>query len=144
MLKIKLARFGKKNQPHFRIVINEAREKRDGRYVENIGHYSPAQQPKILEIDKDRYQYWIEKGAIPTETVAALFVRFSSGNPFPAKKKQLSKKAQAKVEADKQTKQEAKASAAETKVEETVAAPVEAKTEEVKETEAPAQEAAKE
>jgi len=125
MLKIKLARFGKKNQPHFRIVINEAREKRDGRYVENIGHYSPAQQPKILEIDKDRYQYWIQKGAIPTETVAALFTRFSSGNPFPAKKQKPSKKAQAKVAADQKAQKEAKVEptpAAEVKVEAAVQA----------------------
>ena len=50
MLKIKLARFGKKHQAHYRIVVNEARDKRDGKYVALLGHYSPV-VPKKLEID---------------------------------------------------------------------------------------------
>ena len=98
MLKIKLARFGKKHQPHFRIVINEAKDKRDGSYTENIGHYAPTQTPKILELDTARYEYWVSKGAKPTETVASLYEKFKSGNPFPAKKQSLSKKAKAKLE----------------------------------------------
>ena len=47
MLKIKLARFGKKGQPHFRIILNEARSKRDGQYVALLGHYAPTAVPKI-------------------------------------------------------------------------------------------------
>ena len=97
MLKIKLARFGKKHQPHYRMVVTEARSKRDGKYVEKVGHYAPTQTPKILEINVVRYQYWVDKGAIPTETVAGLFKRYRSGNPFPPKKKKLSKKAKAKL-----------------------------------------------
>lgn len=96
MLKIKLARFGKKKQPHFRIVINEARDKRDGSYVAIVGHYAPSQQPKVLEIDVEAYQAWLKKGAQPTDTVAALFERFQSGNPFPTRPARLSKKAKAK------------------------------------------------
>jgi len=103
MLKIKLARFGKKNQPHYRMVVTEAKSKRDGKYVEKIGHYAPAQTPKILEIDVKRYNYWVSQGATPTDTVAALFKRYQSGKPFPPKKKKLSKKAKAKLaEADKE------------------------------------------
>jgi len=98
MLKIKLARFGKKKQPHYRIVINEARDKRDGAYVEAIGHYAPTMTPKILSIDMDKFNEWKKKGAQPTETVAALVTRFQSGNPFPPKKPHLSKKAKAKAE----------------------------------------------
>ena len=97
MLKIKLARFGKRNQPHYRIVINEARTKRDGKYIALIGHYAPTQTPKMLKIDMKAYKEWIRKGAQPTETVASLAKRFESGNPFPEKKKQLSKKAKAKL-----------------------------------------------
>ena len=97
MLKIKLARFGKRNQPHYRIVVNKAREKRDGAYVAQVGHYSPAQNPKILEIDVAAFKSWLKKGAQPTITVAALFKRYQSGNPFPAKKSQLSRKAKAKL-----------------------------------------------
>lgn len=100
MLKVKLARFGKKGQPFYRIVINEARDKRDGKYIEKVGHYAPTQTPKVLEVDVERYQYWLSKGAQPTETVAALVTRFQSGNPFPAKSVKLSKKAKAKAQAE--------------------------------------------
>ena len=55
MLKIKLARFGKKKQPMYRIVVNEAKSKRDGQYVAQVGRYSPTETPKILEIDVKEY-----------------------------------------------------------------------------------------
>lgn len=126
MLKIKLARFGKKGQPHFRMVVNEARDKRDGSYVAKIGHYAPTQTPKILEIDVAEYDNWVKKGAQPTETVAHLYERFKSGNPFPAKKNKISKKAKAKLAAAEEEKQSAPA--AETPVE----TPVEETTAEVK------------
>lgn len=97
MLKIKLARFGKRNQPHYRFVVTEARSKRDGQYNASLGHYAPTQHPKLLEIDVVEYEKWVSKGAQPTDTVASLFKRYQSGNPFPAKKKQPSKKAAAKA-----------------------------------------------
>lgn len=97
MLKIKLARFGKRHQPHFRIVVNEARDKRDGKYVENLGYYAPTLQPKTLKIDLNLYDQWVKKGAQPTETVAFLVDTFRSGKPFVAKKK-ISKKAAAKLQ----------------------------------------------
>lgn len=109
MLKVKLARFGKRNQPHYRIVVNEARDKRDGSYVALIGHYAPTQTPKILEVNVEEYDKWIKQGAQPTETVAALVERFKSGNPFPEKKKQLSKKAKAKLAEEKEAKAAAQA-----------------------------------
>lgn len=96
MLKVKLARFGKKNQPHFRIVVNEARDKRDGSYIALLGHYTPSSSPKILEVKVAEYKEWLAKGAQPTETVAALVKRFESGTPFPERAKTLSKKAKAK------------------------------------------------
>ncbi len=92
MLKIKLARFGKKKQPHYRIVINEARSKRDGQYVEKIGSYAPSQEPKHLELDLKRYDYWIDKGAQPTDTVASLAKRYRSGDPFPKKEAEADSK----------------------------------------------------
>jgi small subunit ribosomal protein S16 len=142
MLKIKLARFGKKHQAHYRIVVNEARDKRDGKYVALVGHYSPV-VPKKLVIDVKVYEEWIQKGAQPTETVAALFKRFQSGNPFPVKKAGLSKKAKAKAAA---ALKEAEAP----KEEAVVAAPVEEAPVEAVETaaapveEAPAEEAKEE
>lgn len=131
MLKVKLARFGKRNQPHYRIVVNEARDKRDGSYVAQLGHYAPAQSPKILEIDLDAYKEWLKKGAQPTDTVANLVSRYESGNPFPEKPKSLSKKAKAKLAAE----AEEKAAAEEAKK-----AEAEAPTEEKAVEEAPAEE----
>ncbi len=75
MLKIKLARTGKKNQPSFRIVVQEARSKVDGKNVEILGHYMPLSQPAVVKIDKKRYQGWVNKGAQPTETVRQLYKR---------------------------------------------------------------------
>lgn len=125
MLKIKLARFGKKHQAHYRIVVNEARDKRDGKYVALLGHYSPI-APKKLQIDTKAYEEWLAKGAQPTETVAALFKRFQSGNPFPVKKAGLSKKAKAKLAAAKDASvvEEAPAVAEEAVATEPVAEPV--------------------
>ena len=123
MLKIKLARFGKRKQPHYRIVINEARDKRDGKYVAQVGQYSPMKTPKVLEFDVEEYKSWMTKGAQPTDTVAALFVRFESGNPFPPKKAKLSRKAKAKLVAAKEAAEEAKNNPVEEK-------PTEVKTEE--------------
>jgi len=102
MLKIKLARFGKRKQPHYRIVVNEARDKRDGRYIALLGQYAPTQIPKILKVDLDAYKEWMKKGAQPTETVESLVKRFETGTPFPERAPRLSKKAKAKEVAAKE------------------------------------------
>ncbi len=111
MLKIKLARFGKRNQPHYRIVINEAKDKRDGSYVEMIGYYIPAQNPKVLELDQKKYEDWMTKGAQPTEIVAYLYKVAKAGKGFPKKKAKKSRKQVAKEIAAKEavTKEKAEA-----------------------------------
>jgi len=126
MLKIKLARFGKKNQAHYRIVVNEARDRRDGKYVALLGHYSPSYQPKVLEIDIKAYEEWIAKGAQATDTVAALYKRVKSGKLFPEKKARLSKKAKAKLLAAKEEKKAAEQKPAEEKPAKAEEKPVEA------------------
>ncbi|MFZ5376720.1 MAG: 30S ribosomal protein S16 [Patescibacteria group bacterium] len=113
MLKIKLARYGKTHQPEYRIVVNEAKDKRDGKYVALVGRYSPTSQPKVLTFKMEEYDAWVKKGAVPTETVASLAERYKSGKPFAAKKAKLSKKAKAKLEAAKQAEAEEKQAAAE-------------------------------
>lgn len=75
MLKIKLSRTGKKNQPSFRVVVQEARSKSDGKAIEVLGHYMPLSQPAVIKIDKKRYLEWINKGAQPTNTVRQLYKR---------------------------------------------------------------------
>lgn len=107
MLKIKLARFGKKKQPAYRIVVNEAKSKRDGQYTAMIGRYAPTEIPKILEVDVPAFEAWVKKGAQPTETVTRLVERYKSGNPFPPKTAKPNKKAQARATAEAETKAQA-------------------------------------
>jgi small subunit ribosomal protein S16 len=70
--KIKLMRLGKIRAPHYRIVVADARTKRDGRVIETIGKYHPKEDPSFIEVDSDRAQYWLGVGAQPTEPVAAI------------------------------------------------------------------------
>ncbi len=71
-VKIKLARFGKIREPHYRIVVADARTRRSGRTIENIGRYQPKSEPSVIEIDSERVQYWLGVGAQPTEPVLGL------------------------------------------------------------------------
>ncbi|MCW2529231.1 MAG: rpsP [Pseudonocardiales bacterium] len=71
--KIKLMRLGKMRDPHYRIVVADARTKRDGRSIETIGEYHPKSDPSIIRVDADRAAYWLGVGAQPTEAVAAIF-----------------------------------------------------------------------
>lgn len=65
-------RTGAKKRPSYRIVVKEKQSKRDGAYLENLGTYSPTRDPAELKVDLDRAQYWIGKGAQPTDTVSRL------------------------------------------------------------------------
>ena len=71
--KIKLMRMGKMRAPYYRIVVADARTKRDGRSIETIGKYHPKEEPSFIEVDSERAQYWLGVGAQPTEPVAAIF-----------------------------------------------------------------------
>jgi small subunit ribosomal protein S16 len=70
--KIKLMRLGKKRAPYYRIIVADARTKRDGRSIETIGKYHPKEDPSFIEVDSERAQYWLGVGAQPTESVAAI------------------------------------------------------------------------
>jgi small subunit ribosomal protein S16 len=72
-VKIRLKRIGKKRAPHYRIVVMDARTKRDGRAIEEIGKYNPKAEPSFIYVESDRAQYWLGVGAQPTEAVAAIF-----------------------------------------------------------------------
>ena len=71
-VKIKLMRLGKIRAPYYRIVVADARTKRDGRSIEEIGIYHPTEDPSVIKVDSERVQYWLSVGAQPTEPVAAI------------------------------------------------------------------------
>lgn len=71
-VKIKLKRLGKIRNPQYRIVVADARNKRDGRAIEEVGLYHPKEEPSFIKVDSDRIQYWLGVGAQPTEAVAAI------------------------------------------------------------------------
>jgi small subunit ribosomal protein S16 len=71
-VKIKLKRMGKMRNPQYRIVVADARTKRDGRAIEEIGIYQPKEEPSLIRVDSDRAQYWLGVGAQPTEAVTAI------------------------------------------------------------------------
>ncbi len=69
MLTIRLARVGKKKQPVYRIVVTEKKRARDSRFVEIVGQYNPRREPAEITLKAERVQYWLSKGAQPSETV---------------------------------------------------------------------------
>ncbi len=130
MLKIRLKRLGAKKNPTYRIIVINSTTKREGRPVQELGHYNP--KTKVMKLDKVAALEWVKKGAQPTETVAYLIKNCNDDGTLNYVKKEtvkLSKKAQAKAAAEAEAKakaeEEAKAAAeaAETAAEE---APAEA------------------
>ncbi|MBD0021040.1 30S ribosomal protein S16 [Gordonia pseudamarae] len=71
-VKIKLTRLGKIRNPQYRIVVADARTRRDGRVIETIGKYHPKEEPSLIEVDSERAQYWLGVGAQPTDPVQAI------------------------------------------------------------------------
>jgi small subunit ribosomal protein S16 len=71
-VKIRLKRMGKIRAPFYRVVVMDARAKRDGRAIEEIGKYHPTAEPSLIDIDSERAQHWLSVGAQPTEQVRAL------------------------------------------------------------------------
>ena len=144
MLKIRLKRLGAKKSPTYRIIVINSTTKREGRPLQELGHYNP--KTKVMKLDKASALDWISKGAQPTETVAYLIKNCNDDGTLNYKKKEtvkLSKKAlakkQAEEEAAKQAEEEAKAAkeaeaaaaaeAAETPAEAPAEAPAEETTE---------------
>jgi small subunit ribosomal protein S16 len=71
-VKIKLKRMGKIREPYYRIVVADARTKRDGRAIEEIGKYHPKADPSVIEVNSERVQHWLSVGAQPTDPVRVL------------------------------------------------------------------------
>lgn len=72
MVKIRLARVGRKKKPSYRVVVADVRAPRDGSFIEIIGHYDPLTDPPTVVIDEEKALKWLRQGAQPTEPVARL------------------------------------------------------------------------
>ncbi len=70
--KIRLQRFGKKGKPVYHIVAADSRSKRDGRHIEKLGIYNPNTSPATIDLNHDRALYWVQVGAVPTDTTRAI------------------------------------------------------------------------
>ena len=98
-VKIRLARHGAKKRPYYRVVVADGRMPRDGRYIEEVGRYNPLTTPKVIDINLEKVDEWVAKGAQPTNAVAHLIDIARTGEPVVEKKAKLSKKAAAKAAA---------------------------------------------
>ena len=79
--RIRLARVGSKKNPIYRVVVADQRSPRDGRFIEIVGRYNPQTDPSTIDLDTDKIQAWIEKGAQPSESVRRLLKAQASGPP---------------------------------------------------------------
>ena len=77
MLAIRLMRMGAKKSPSYRVIVKEKLSKRDGAYIEKVGFYDPTRNPAEVRLDMDRVNYWVSKGAQPTDTVRQLIKTFA-------------------------------------------------------------------
>jgi small subunit ribosomal protein S16 len=82
-VKVRLTRVGSKKNPIWRVVVADGRAPRDGRSIETIGHYNPQTQPSRIEIDRERLQFWLDRGAQPSNTVKKLIRAENTGYEIP-------------------------------------------------------------
>jgi small subunit ribosomal protein S16 len=79
-----MKRVGTKNTPAFRIVVADSRSPRDGKFIEEIGTYNPLKKGDNFSLKLDRAQYWISKGAQPSDTVASFIKKLGKAVAAPA------------------------------------------------------------
>jgi small subunit ribosomal protein S16 len=96
-VKIRLARHGAKKAPFYRVVVADGRARRDGRFIEVVGRYNPRTNPSTVEVDVEKVDAWIAKGAQPTEAVAKLVAIARGEKAAPVAEAKVSKKAAAKA-----------------------------------------------
>jgi small subunit ribosomal protein S16 len=71
-LKLRLTRLGSKKRPFYRIVATTSATRRDGRALDYIGHYNPMVSPEEIQIDSEKVKLWLDRGAVPSDTVRSL------------------------------------------------------------------------
>jgi small subunit ribosomal protein S16 len=72
-VKIRLKRMGSNRNPYYRLVVADSRKPRDGRFIEELGHYNPTTEPETVKINEESALNWLQKGAKPSDTVKTLF-----------------------------------------------------------------------
>lgn len=98
-VKLRLKRMGKKRQPFYRIVAADSRSPRDGRFIETVGTYNPVKNETEIKIDHEKAMYWLNNGAMPTDTVRSIFVKEGIMKEFAdSKVKKTTKKTTTKKE----------------------------------------------
>lgn len=102
-VKIRLARHGAKKAPFYRVVVADSRARRDGRFIEVVGRYNPRTDPSFVELDVDKVEAWIAKGAQPTEAVTKLLAIAKGEKQAPATPRPAKQAAQPTAEAESET-----------------------------------------
>jgi len=69
---LRLARYGAKKRPFYRVVVADRKARRDGRFIEHVGSYDPTEDPAVVELDWERVDHWLSKGAQPSRTMKTL------------------------------------------------------------------------
>ncbi len=96
-VKIRLARHGAKKAPYYRVVVADGRARRDGRFIEIVGRYNPRVTPSFVEVDLEKVDAWIAKGAQPTEAAGKIIAIARGEKEMPVEESKQSKKAAAKI-----------------------------------------------
>ncbi len=95
---IRLAKVGRRNAPAYKIVVANTRDKRNGRFLDVLGHYNPSHNPETFSLDQNKYQEWVAKGALITPTVTKLRenkYKFKPYDPKALKEEAVENSAQA-------------------------------------------------
>lgn len=109
MVRIRLRRVGAKKQPSYRVVVADQRTARDGRFIENLGHYNPRTDPPTVEIDEERAKYWLSVGARPSKAVARMLENMGllgDGEAAPEEEEESEPKEEAAAEEEKEVETE--------------------------------------
>lgn len=113
MVVIRLARHGAHKRPYYRVVVADSRARRDGRFIDQVGTYDPTKDPSVINLNIEKVDEWIAKGAQPTDRVAKL-IAVVKGEEMPAKiQARAAMKAAEKEAAEKAAAEEAARKAAE-------------------------------
>ena len=77
-VRMRLTRLGAKKRPFYRIVVVDSEDKRDGKFIEQVGYYDPLKEPAYIKVDMEKAESWIKKGVIPSDTVKSLLKKAGS------------------------------------------------------------------